>query len=64
MSRIFKDPELLLVALVVLAPLIFALLWRANLLSFWLKLLMGTGAGLAVWLVIIFLIVRPQYRNY
>jgi len=64
MGRIFKYPELLFVALVVLAPLAMAFLWRSSTASFFLRLALGLVAGLAVWLLIIFLIVRPRYRNY
>src|SRR5215471_15237254 len=60
MGRIFKYPELLFVALVVLAPVVTTLLWRSSAAGFLLRLLSGLAAGLAIWLFIILLIVRPK----
>jgi len=64
MGRIFKRPELLFIALVLLAPVAVALLWRSSTAGFFLRLLFVTCGGLAIWLAIIFLIVKPRYRNY
>jgi hypothetical protein len=64
MERIFKYPELLFIILVVLTPLAVAFLWRSDEVGFLLRLLLGLGGGLAVWLILIFLVVRPRYRNY
>jgi uncharacterized membrane-anchored protein len=64
MGRIFKHPELLFIALVFLAPFAAAFLWRSNEVGLLLRLLQGLAAGLAMWLIIIFLVIRPRYRNY
>jgi uncharacterized membrane-anchored protein len=64
MGRILEYPELLFVALVVLAPLAAAFLWRSNEVGPLLRLLLGLAAGFAMWLIIIFMVIRPRYRNY
>ena len=62
--RIFRHPELLFIGLVVIVPVAFAFLWQNSPVGFLLRMLFGLAAGLAIWLAIIFLIVRPRYRNY
>jgi hypothetical protein len=62
--RIFKYPELLFIAFVLLAPVAVTFLWRSSTVGFLLRLLEGMSGGFAIWLAIIFLIVKPRYRNY
>ncbi len=64
MVRFWKYPELLFIALVVVAPFPVAFLWSHSSLSFLLRLGLSAAAGFGVWMAIIVMFVRPRYRGY
>ena len=63
MRRIFRHPELLFMALVILLPFSAAFFWSGAF-GFWMRLLLTATAGLVVWLIIVVVVIRPQYRDY
>jgi len=65
MSRMFNHPELLLIALFIIVPPLFGLLWHSSsTIGFLLKWLLGFPVAFLIWLVIVFLFVWPSYRKY
>lgn len=63
MGRMFNYPELLLIALFVIVPPLFGLLWHSSTIGLLLRMLLGLPAAFLIWLAIIFLFVWPRYRN-
>jgi uncharacterized protein (DUF433 family) len=61
LNRIFRHPELLFVALVIIAPLPAAILWNSTL-GFLSQVVLGMAAGLVIWMAIIIFVVWPRYR--
>lgn len=63
LSPAYHYPELLFILLVNVAPLPVAFLWSRSALGFLGRLLECVGIGFAVWLIVILLIVWPQFRH-
>jgi hypothetical protein len=61
--RVFNYPELLFIALVIVAPIPIALLTSGSSHGFLVRLLSAMVGGFIVWLIVILLIVWPRYRH-
>ena len=63
MGRMFNHPELLFILLVNVLPLPVAFFWSNSGLGFLARLLAAMVAGFVIWLLVIVLIVWPQFRH-